>query len=222
MPAVSWLQHLGPHLGDTVLGGNQPQAPLLESTWTSGLTHRRPEARTQTPSLQRQVGTSGGWTGLSRGSLQHARPLRMAARRREGWPVRESREQRTARSGWRRGGGAQLKAWRVQWDGSLHHSRAPATEPTGGGGTELAHGARAEHGRGAGGDTDLPLPVSWAAPSRCCPSSYEAGGRWGRVGVRPQSGCGPALVPPELSWGSQKPLATSLSTRGRDTLGRGM
>lgn len=84
VPAVSWLQHLGPHLGDTVPGGNQPQVPLLESTWTSGLTHRRPEARTQTPSLQRQVGTSGGWTGLSRGSLQHARPLRRAARRREG------------------------------------------------------------------------------------------------------------------------------------------
>lgn len=55
-------------------------------------------------------------------------------------------------------------------------------EPTGGGGPGIAHGARAQYGRGAGGDTIFPLPVSWAAPSRCCPSPYEAVGRWGPIG----------------------------------------
>lgn len=79
----------------------------------------------------------------------------------------------------------------------------------------LAHGAPTGRGRGADRDTRHPLPVSRAAPSRCLRSLSETVGRLGRMG----EASGRALLSPsasERSWESQKPLATSLSARGRD------
>lgn len=51
-----WCPVLGTLSGE----GDQPQAPLLESAWTPGLTSPRPEARTEAPFLQLELGTTSG------------------------------------------------------------------------------------------------------------------------------------------------------------------
>lgn len=170
----------GPILGTLYPEGIIPKLPVGKHLNLRSHTSQT-RSWAEAPSLRWQLGTSGDRSGLSRDSLQHWRPLRRAARQREDWPVRASRVQGAANSGCVCGVGLSSGPDRYSGEGSLHHSRKPTREPTGGGGPGIAHGARAQHGRGAGGDTILPLPVSWAAPSRCCPSPYEAVGRWGPV-----------------------------------------